>query len=62
MVNEMEENLYHTHITANRGWLDFNIKEVWKYRDLIVLFTKRMGNCVKIDLSCLHILVRSFMD
>ena len=41
MINEKEENLYHTHISANRGWLDFNIKEVWKYRDLIVLFTKR---------------------
>lgn len=32
---------YHTHITSKRGWLDLNLKEVWKYRDLIVLFTKR---------------------
>lgn len=41
MINEINENLYHTHITANGGWLDFNIKEIWKYRDLIVLFTRR---------------------
>ena len=32
---------YHTHISARHNMLDLNLKEVWKYRDLIVLFTKR---------------------
>ena len=32
---------YHTHISGKNRWYDFNIKEVWAYRDLIVLFTKR---------------------
>lgn len=32
---------YHTHITAEKKRFDFNLPEVWRYRDLIVLFTKR---------------------
>ena len=32
---------YHTHISAKHKWLELNLKEVWKYRDLIYLFTKR---------------------
>ena len=32
---------YHTHITSKRRWFELNLKEVWQYRDLIVLFTKR---------------------
>jgi len=32
---------YHTHITGKHKWFDLNLKEVWQYRDLIVLFTKR---------------------
>ncbi len=36
-----EKKVYHTHITAKRRWLDLNLREVWQYRDLIVLFTKR---------------------
>lgn len=32
---------YHTHITASHSWLDLNLREVWRYRDLIWLFTKR---------------------
>ncbi len=32
---------YHTHISSEHKLLDLNLKEVWKYRDLIVLFTKR---------------------
>lgn len=32
---------YHTHIEAKHNLLDFNLKEVWDYRDLIYLFTKR---------------------
>ena len=35
------KNTYHTHITAKNHWYDLNLREVWAYRDLIVLFTKR---------------------
>ena len=39
----MAENtpVYHTHISAKHRWLELNLKEVWRYRDLILLFTKR---------------------
>ncbi|MBE5956555.1 MAG: ABC transporter permease [Lachnospiraceae bacterium] len=36
-----QEVRYHTHITAKHNWFDLNLKEVWQYRDLILLFTKR---------------------
>ncbi|MBR2746514.1 MAG: ABC transporter permease [Erysipelotrichaceae bacterium] len=32
---------YHIHISSEHKLLDLNLKEVWKYRDLILLFTKR---------------------
>ncbi len=32
---------YHTHITSEHKWYELNLKEVWRYRDLIWLFTKR---------------------
>lgn len=32
---------YHTHIEPKSGWLDINLKELWRYRDLIWLFTKK---------------------
>lgn len=32
---------YHTHISSKHRLLDLNLKEVWQYRDLILLFTKR---------------------
>lgn len=32
---------YHTHITSEHKWFDLKLKEVWQYRDLILLFTKR---------------------
>lgn len=32
---------YHTHIESKHKLLDFNLKEVWHYKDLIWLFTKR---------------------
>ena len=32
---------YHTHITSKHRLLDLNLEEVWRYRDLILLFTKR---------------------
>ena len=34
-------NLHHTHIEPKSGWFDINLREIWKYRDLIWLFTKR---------------------
>ena len=42
MDNQVEQiEKYHTHITSKRKWFELNLKEVWRYRDLIVLFTKR---------------------
>ena len=32
---------YHTHIDAKRSWFDIKLHELWRYRDLIMLFTKR---------------------
>lgn len=32
---------YTTHIKAKTGWFDIDLKELWKYRDLIFLFVKR---------------------
>lgn len=32
---------YHSHITSDHKWFDLKLKEVWQYRDLIWLFTKR---------------------
>ena len=36
-----ETVLYHTHISSKHRLLDFNMGEVWRYRDLIILFTRR---------------------
>lgn len=33
--------IYHTHISAKHHWFQLNLKEVWRYRDLIALFTRR---------------------
>lgn len=35
------ENEYHTHIESTNKLLIVNLKELWHYRDLILLFTKR---------------------
>lgn len=40
MADNSQSN-YHIHISAKHRWLDLNLKEVWRYRDLILLFTKR---------------------
>ncbi|MBQ8381927.1 MAG: ABC transporter permease [Clostridia bacterium] len=32
---------YHTHISAKKRLFQLNLGEVWRYRDLIVLFTRR---------------------
>ncbi len=39
MANKTKQ--YHTHITSEHKWFDLKLKEVWQYRDLIGLFTKR---------------------
>lgn len=39
--NESLDNHYHAHITGKPRRFELNLKEVWQYRDLIVLFTKR---------------------
>lgn len=38
---ENTNNKYHTHITSKHKLFTLNLKEVWQYRDLIILFTKR---------------------
>lgn len=38
---DITTNTYHTHISSHNKWYKLNLKEVWQYRDLIVLFTKR---------------------
>ena len=35
------ENNNYIRISPDRGWTDLRLDEVWRYRDLIVLFTKR---------------------
>lgn len=40
-MDKTPQQVYHTHISSKHGLLDLNLEEVWKYRDLILLFTKR---------------------
>lgn len=40
-MSQITNNQYHTHISAKHRWFDLNLKEVWRYRDLIMLFVKR---------------------
>ena len=37
----MTNEKYHIHISSKHKWFDLKLKEVWRYRDLIWLFTKR---------------------
>ena len=32
---------FQTEITARNGWFDINFRELWSYRDLILLFVRR---------------------
>lgn len=41
MEQKVTEQKFSTVILPKTGWLDINIKEVWAYRDLILLFVKR---------------------
>lgn len=40
-MTENTNERYHTHISSRHNLLQLNLGEVWKYRDLILLFTKR---------------------
>lgn len=40
-ISKKAQYHYHTHITSEHKFFKLNLKEVWQYRDLIVLFTKR---------------------
>lgn len=37
----LDSNEFETRIKPKNGWFDFHLKEVWAYRDLILLFVKR---------------------
>lgn len=37
----MADNNYHIHISSSHSWMNLNLREVWRYRDLIYLFTRR---------------------
>ena len=41
MDTSIKEQQFTTIITPRTGWFDINLKEVWAYRDLILLFVKR---------------------
>ncbi len=38
---ENKNDIWTEIITPRRGWLDINLKEIWRYRDLILLFVRR---------------------
>lgn len=38
---EQKKTKYHIHLAPRTGWFDIDLKEVWRYRDLIWLFTKK---------------------
>ena len=40
-MNSVDQPKYHTHISSKKKRFELNLKEVWQYRDLIWLFTKR---------------------
>ncbi len=37
----MPKEQFDTVITSKRGWFDINLRELWRYRDLIFMFVKR---------------------
>lgn len=39
--HESKKEKIHIHISSKHNWFDLKLKEVWRYRDLIWLFTKR---------------------
>jgi lipopolysaccharide transport system permease protein len=40
-MEESMEMQYKTTVKPRSGWFDINLKELWKYRDLVVLFVNR---------------------
>lgn len=38
---DLSKKRYHIHISSKHNWFDLKLKEVWKYKDLILLFTQR---------------------
>ena len=42
-MSDIQQNYakYHTHISSDHKWFDLKLREVWRYKDLIWLFTKR---------------------
>ncbi len=40
-MENVTKKTYHTHISSHHNMLDLKLKEVWRYRDLILLLTKR---------------------
>ena len=41
LPDELAAEQYHTHISSKKRMFSLNLGEVWRYRDLIVLFTRR---------------------
>lgn len=41
MKKRQSSDQIRTHITAKNSWFNLNLREVWQYRDLILLFTRR---------------------
>lgn len=40
-MSETNNNVFDTIITSKRGWFDINLRELFRYRDLIFMFVKR---------------------
>ena len=40
-MKNLSQQIYHAHISSRHSMLDLKLKEVWQYRDLILLLTKR---------------------
>ena len=53
---------FQTVIVPKTGWFDINLKEVWRYRDLISLFVKRnfVANYKQTILGPAWAVIRSF--
>ena len=41
LIEENRYQKYHSHISSKHKWSELKLKEVWRYKDLIWLFTKR---------------------
>lgn len=41
MLKNNKEKIYHIHIASEHKWYEVDLNEIWRYRDLILLFTKR---------------------